>query len=57
MGEHAVGDEATDDADRRRWTRLLHDALDAGAMGFSTSQAPTHNDGDGDPGAVARRDA
>ena len=48
MGEHAVGVEATDD-EIAQMTRLLHDALDAGAMGFSSSQAPTHNDGNGDP--------
>ncbi|HET9730836.1 MAG TPA: amidohydrolase family protein, partial [Acidimicrobiia bacterium] len=48
MGEHAVGNAATDkhlDA----MERLLHDALGAGALGFSSSQAPTHNDGNGDP--------
>src|SRR5262249_51650177 len=44
----AVGNAATDDQVDAMIT-LLHDALDAGAMGFSSSQAPTHNDGDGNP--------
>jgi len=47
MGEAADG-PATED----QVTRLedaLHGALAEGAMGFSTSQAPTHNDGDGRP--------
>ncbi len=48
MGDHAVGVEATAD-ELDRMEQLLHDALDAGAMGFSSSQAPTHNDGNGDP--------
>jgi N-acyl-D-aspartate/D-glutamate deacylase len=48
MGADAVGEPATDDQ-ISQMEQLLHDALDAGAMGFSTSQAPTHNDGDGNP--------
>jgi N-acyl-D-aspartate/D-glutamate deacylase len=48
MGADAVGEAATDDQ-IEQMEQHLHDALDAGAMGFSTSQAPTHNDGDGNP--------
>ena len=48
MGDDAVGHEASD-AQVDAMIALLHDALDAGAMGFSSSQAPTHNDGDGNP--------
>ncbi len=46
MGEEAVGRPANaDELDRMR--RLLRDALDAGAIGFSSSWARTHNDADG----------
>jgi N-acyl-D-aspartate/D-glutamate deacylase len=48
MGDDCVGNEATD-AQITAMEQLLHAALDAGAMGFSSSQAPTHNDGDGNP--------
>ncbi len=46
MGEEAVGRPATDDeVDRMR--RLLRESLEAGALGFSSSWARTHNDADG----------
>jgi N-acyl-D-aspartate/D-glutamate deacylase len=48
MGAGAVGEKATEHH-IAQMEQQLHDALDAGAMGFSTSQAPTHNDGDGNP--------
>jgi N-acyl-D-aspartate/D-glutamate deacylase len=48
MGEAATGSEADDDQ-VRAMQALLEAALAAGATGFSSSQAPTHNDGNGDP--------
>jgi N-acyl-D-aspartate/D-glutamate deacylase len=48
MGDDAVGGQATAEQ-IERMVALLHDALDAGALGFSTSQSQTHNDGAGQP--------
>jgi N-acyl-D-aspartate/D-glutamate deacylase len=48
MGERAVGGEATA-ADLESMARHLHEALAGGALGWSTSQAPTHRDGAGAP--------
>jgi N-acyl-D-aspartate/D-glutamate deacylase len=46
MGERAVGEKATpEELDEMR--QLLDQSLAQGAMGFSTTIAPTHNDGEG----------
>jgi N-acyl-D-aspartate/D-glutamate deacylase len=48
MGEDAVGGDATA-AQIEKMVALLGDALAAGALGLSTSQSNTHNDGAGQP--------
>ncbi len=48
MGERAVGGVATSE-DLAAMEAALHAALADGALGFSTSQVHTHNDGDGQP--------
>ena len=48
MGERAVGGTAGA-GDLEEMEAALHTALAEGALGFSTSQVHTHNDGDGQP--------
>ncbi|HYU39495.1 MAG TPA: amidohydrolase family protein [Acidimicrobiia bacterium] len=48
MGEAAVGSEATPEQ-TQQMAALLSESIAAGGLGFSSSQAPTHNDGDGNP--------
>ncbi|MGO9509000.1 MAG: N-acyl-D-amino-acid deacylase family protein [Mycobacterium sp.] len=48
MGGDAVGGEASR-AQIARMVMLLRSALNDGALGLSTSQSPTHNDGAGQP--------
>jgi len=46
-GERAA--EPADEEELSAMTALLADALDAGGLGFSSSQSRTHSDGDGNP--------
>ncbi|MFJ8166777.1 amidohydrolase family protein [Streptomyces sp. NPDC096136] len=55
MGEAATGDAAPSPAQLEQMLALLHEAMDAGAWGLSTTQSSTHSDGDGHP--VASRHA
>ncbi|HMK62586.1 MAG TPA: amidohydrolase family protein [Acidimicrobiales bacterium] len=48
MGEHAVGEVASE-KHIGAMAELLRRCTAEGALGFSTSQAHTHNDGDGQP--------
>ncbi len=48
MGERAVGEEANEE-EIEQMTAELSKCIEAGALGFSSSQSYTHTDGDGQP--------
>jgi N-acyl-D-aspartate/D-glutamate deacylase len=48
MGERAVGEKCTPE-ELEKMKALLGECLAQGALGFSTTILPTHNDGDGNP--------
>ena len=48
MGERAVGEKASAD-ELAQMKELLGKSLAEGALGFSSTISPTHNDGDGNP--------
>jgi N-acyl-D-aspartate/D-glutamate deacylase len=48
MGDERGGEVATDE-EVAEMSRLLAESLDAGGLGFSSSQSRTHSDGDGRP--------
>jgi N-acyl-D-aspartate/D-glutamate deacylase len=54
MGADSIGTKASE-AQVEAMVRLLHEAIDAGGLGFSTTLSSTHSDGDGQP--VASRHA
>ena len=47
MGQRGVDREPATDKDLRQMTRIVHDAMQAGAMGFSTSRTFFHRSSDG----------
>jgi len=48
MGTDAIGEEASPDQ-LAEMVRLLHESLESGGIGFSTTLSYTHSDGDGKP--------
>jgi N-acyl-D-aspartate/D-glutamate deacylase len=48
MGADAIGKEATPEQ-IDEMVRVLHESIEAGAIGFSTTLSSTHSDGDGQP--------
>ena len=58
MGDRAVGDNVATEADARAMAALVSEALDAGALGFSTSRTYAHQAPDGTyvPGTHANND-
>ena len=48
MGERSVGEKATAE-DLSAMEALLEESLEGGGLGFSSTWAPTHNDGAGQP--------
>ncbi len=48
MGERAIGEEATEE-ETAQMVELLRQSIREGGMGFSSSIAQTHNDGEGQP--------
>src|SRR5688500_227781 len=54
MGEDAVGGKPSDEQ-MDTMLRVLHESLEVGGLGFSTTLSNTHSDGDGNP--VASRHA
>jgi N-acyl-D-aspartate/D-glutamate deacylase len=54
MGAEATDREATDE-EIKQIVALLHESIEAGGLGFSTTLSNTHSDGDGKP--VASRNA
>ena len=49
MGERALADAPSTEADRAEMVRLLDEAIGAGAVGFSTGRSDNHRNNDGQP--------
>lgn len=49
MGQRALAEEEATDKDIERMRQLVREALDAGAIGFSTGRSDNHRTADGDP--------